>query len=59
VSAKKQIIKVLVADDHPVVRKGLQSWREAAPDQPNHDLTVEIGPGRPSQNLPEPQEPGH
>ena len=24
-SAKKQIIKVLVADDHPVVRKGLQS----------------------------------
>jgi two-component system, NarL family, nitrate/nitrite response regulator NarL len=25
VSAKKQIIKVLVADDHPVVRKGLQS----------------------------------
>jgi DNA-binding NarL/FixJ family response regulator len=24
VSAKKQIIKVLVADDHPVVRKGLQ-----------------------------------
>ena len=23
-SAKKQIIKVLVADDHPVVRKGLQ-----------------------------------
>ena len=26
VSAKKQIIKVLVADDHPVVRKGLQSF---------------------------------
>jgi two-component system, NarL family, nitrate/nitrite response regulator NarL len=26
VSAKKQIIKVLVTDDHPVVRKGLQSW---------------------------------
>jgi two-component system nitrate/nitrite response regulator NarL len=26
VSAKKQIIKVLVADDHPVVRKGLQSY---------------------------------
>ena len=25
VSAKKQIIKVLVADDHPVVRKGLQT----------------------------------
>lgn len=25
VSAKKQIIKLLVADDHPVVRKGLQS----------------------------------
>jgi two-component system nitrate/nitrite response regulator NarL len=25
VSAKRQIIKVLVADDHPVVRKGLQS----------------------------------
>jgi two-component system nitrate/nitrite response regulator NarL len=25
VSSKKQIIKVLVADDHPVVRKGLQS----------------------------------
>jgi two-component system response regulator NreC len=25
VSAKKQIIKVLIADDHPVVRKGLQS----------------------------------
>jgi two-component system, NarL family, nitrate/nitrite response regulator NarL len=25
VSTKKQIIKVLVADDHPVVRKGLQS----------------------------------
>ncbi len=25
VSAKKQVIKVLVADDHPVVRKGLQS----------------------------------
>jgi DNA-binding NarL/FixJ family response regulator len=25
VSAKKRIIKVLVADDHPVVRKGLQS----------------------------------
>jgi two-component system, NarL family, nitrate/nitrite response regulator NarL len=25
VSAKKQIIKVLVADDHPVVRKGLQA----------------------------------
>jgi two-component system nitrate/nitrite response regulator NarL len=25
VSAKKQIIKVLVADDHPVVRKGLQN----------------------------------
>jgi two-component system, NarL family, nitrate/nitrite response regulator NarL len=25
VSAKKQIIKVLLADDHPVVRKGLQS----------------------------------
>jgi DNA-binding NarL/FixJ family response regulator len=25
VSAKKQIIKVLVTDDHPVVRKGLQS----------------------------------
>ena len=24
VSAKKQIIKVLVADDHPVVRKGVQ-----------------------------------
>ena len=24
-SAKKQIIKVLVADDHPVVRKGLQT----------------------------------
>ena len=26
VSAKKQIIKVLVADDHPVVRKGLQTF---------------------------------
>lgn len=26
VSAKKQIIKVMVADDHPVVRKGLQSY---------------------------------
>jgi two-component system, NarL family, nitrate/nitrite response regulator NarL len=26
VSAKKQIIKVLVADDHPVVRKGVQSF---------------------------------
>jgi len=26
VSAKKQIIKVLVADDHPVVRKGVQSY---------------------------------
>ena len=25
-SAKKQIIKVLVADDHPVVRKGLQTF---------------------------------
>jgi two-component system nitrate/nitrite response regulator NarL len=25
VSAKKQIIKILVADDHPVVRKGLQT----------------------------------
>jgi DNA-binding NarL/FixJ family response regulator len=25
VSAKKQVIKVLIADDHPVVRKGLQS----------------------------------
>jgi len=25
-SAKKQIIKVLIADDHPVVRKGLQSF---------------------------------
>jgi two-component system nitrate/nitrite response regulator NarL len=25
VSAKKQIIKVLIADDHPVVRKGLQN----------------------------------
>ena len=25
VSAKKQIIKVLIADDHPVVRKGLQT----------------------------------
>ena len=25
-SAKKQVIKVLVADDHPVVRKGLQSY---------------------------------
>jgi two-component system nitrate/nitrite response regulator NarL len=26
VSAKKKIIKVLIADDHPVVRKGLQSY---------------------------------
>jgi two-component system nitrate/nitrite response regulator NarL len=26
VSAKKQIIRVLVADDHPVVRKGLQTY---------------------------------
>ena len=26
VSAKKQIIKVLVADDHPVVRKGVQTF---------------------------------
>jgi len=31
VSAKKQIIKVLVADDHPVVRKGLQSCLSRQP----------------------------
>ena len=32
VSAKKQIIKVLVADDHPVVRKGLQSCLSRQPN---------------------------
>jgi two-component system nitrate/nitrite response regulator NarL len=31
VSAKKKIIKVLVADDHPVVRKGLQSCLSRQP----------------------------
>ena len=31
VSAKKQIIKVLVADDHPVVRKGLQTCLSREP----------------------------
>jgi two-component system, NarL family, nitrate/nitrite response regulator NarL len=32
VSAKKQIIKVVVADDHPVVRKGLQSCVSRQPN---------------------------
>jgi DNA-binding NarL/FixJ family response regulator len=31
VSAKKQLIKVLVADDHPVVRKGLQTYLARQP----------------------------
>jgi DNA-binding NarL/FixJ family response regulator len=31
VSAKKQIIKLLVADDHPVVRKGLQTYLARQP----------------------------
>jgi DNA-binding NarL/FixJ family response regulator len=42
VSARKQIIKVLIADDHPVVRKGLQSCLGR---QPNVRIVGEAADG--------------
>jgi predicted transcriptional regulator len=46
VSAKKQVIKVLVADDHPVVRKGLPVGIVTEKDFVEKSVARNVKPGQ-------------